>query len=332
MTILWCGGEDIDFSAGVPTANGGGSSYRPGFARCSVNNSSVVTSSARSIAFSGGAVTSFWLHAQLYLGSFIANSRYIGLAQTANGTPSGLYVGNDSSGTVSNKLALWKLDGTTWTELASEVNTSLVTGPENLDMHVANFGASATVNIYLSNNLVLTYSGSTTISGVSNLDCVSLPGTNGGPYAYLSEVIVTDTVDTRAMSLLTMAPNAAGDVNNWTTGTYANINPTAINDASVIAVNTTGQDFQANLIDLPAGSFGIVQAVKAAVRSEITAGAVPTSLKIGVKTNSTVNVDAGHAQTTAFLTYERLMPINPVTSAAWLASEMNPLQIDLQSA
>ncbi len=191
------------------------------------------------------------------------------------------------------------------------------------------FGASATVHVYVNHVLVITYSGSTTISGITNLDCVSIATANN--QYYISEFIVGDS-DTRNFSLLTMAPNAAGDVNNWTTGTYASINPTTINDASVIAVNTTGQDFQANLIDLPAGSFGNVQAVKAIARAEITVGSTPTALKIGVKTNSTINVDAGRSLTTGFLSYERLMLTNPVTSAAWQASEMNPLQIDLQSA
>jgi hypothetical protein len=133
------------------------------------------------------------------------------------------------------------------------------------------------------------------------------------------------------MSLVTMAPNAAGDANNWTTGTFGGINPTTINDASVIAVNTTAQDFEANVIDLPSGSFAVL-AVRAAVRAEVTAGSTPTSVKLGVKTGGTINVDAGHALTAAFTTYERLMTTNSVTAAAWLASDMNALQMDLRSA
>jgi hypothetical protein len=326
MTILWFGGEDIDFPAGNAVANNG-SGFRSSYARTALNCSSGVnTVSARSLAFSGGALTSFWLHAQLTLATGAQPYRAAGLAQTANGTASGLYVGNDSS--TASKVALWKLDGSTWTELASESGASLSSAPQAVDMQVTNFGATATVNVYVAGTLKITYSGSTAITGVSNLDCVSLPGNSGVFVA--SEIIVADA-DTRAMSLVTMAPNAAGDANNWTTGTYASINPTTINDANVIAVNTTGQDFQANCIDLPSGSFS-VNAVKVAARAEVTAGSTPTSVKLGVKTGGTVNVDAGHTLTAAFTTYERLMTTNPVTSAAWLSSDMNALQMDLQSA
>ncbi len=329
MGILWCGGEDIDFPNGTaPTILTVSGYFRAGFARCGIQCASG-PSSTRSLSFSGGAITSGWLHFNTVPTAAVVSHPLAGLGLNSAGN-GGVFVG--SSTTNSLKCALYTWDGTTLTQLATETGTSLSSGALfTIDMHVSNLGASSTVNIYVNNVLVITYSGSTTISGIASLDCVAMYGTIATNSYYMSEFIVGDA-DTRSMSVLTMAPNAAGDVNNWTTGTYANINPVTINDASVIAVNTTGQDFQANLIDLPAGSFGNVQAVKAIARAEITAGAVPTSLKIGVKTNSTVNVDAGRALTTGFLPYERLMLTNPVTSAAWQASEMNPLQIDLQSA
>lgn len=331
MSILWCGGEDIDFPNGIAVGVGGSPYFRTGYARCGLQDQSGNTSS-RSLSFVGGAVTSAWLHYQVFITSSIGGSipfAGLGLNSAGNG---GIFAGTATSG--SAKCALYKWDGTTLTQLATEAGTSIpVTNGASvqIDIQIINLGASSTVNVYCHNVLVITFSGSTVLTGIASLDCVELYGNNNSVSYLMSEFIVSDA-DTRNFSLLTMAPNAAGDVNNWTTGTYANINPTSINDASVIAVNTTGQDFQANLIDLPAGSFGNVQAIKASVRSEITAAAVPTSLKIGVKTGGTVNVDAGHAQTTGFLTYERLMVTNPVTSAAWLASEMNPLQMDLQSA
>jgi hypothetical protein len=325
MTILWCGGEDLDFPYGS-AVNNINTGFRSGFARCSLD-CSADHSSSRSLSFSGGAITSGWLHCQIGVqaptnGKLIAG---LGLNAAGNG---GVFIGSANANSI--KCALFTWDGTTVTQIAAETGTSFPgSGTFSLDMQITSLGASSTVNLYINNVLVITYSGSTTITGIASLDCVSLMSFGGN--FVVSEFIV-GTADTRSMSLLTMAPNAAGDTNNWTTGTYANINPVTINDASVIAVNTTGQDFQANLIDLPSGNFGNVQAVKAIARAEVTAGAVPTALKIGVKTNSTVNVDSGRALTTGFLPYERLMLTNPVTSAAWLASEMNPLQIDLQSA
>ena len=329
MSILGCYGEDIDFPNGTaPTVLTASGYFRAGFARCGLQCASG-PSSTRSLSFSGGAITSGWLHFNTVPTSAVSNHPLAGLGLNSVGN-GGVFAGSSTGNSL--KCALYTWDGTALTQLAAEAGTSLsASALFTIDMQIATLGASSTVNVYVNNVLVITYSGSTVISGIASLDCVAMYGTLATNSYYMSEFIV-GTADTRSMSLLTMAPNAAGDVNNWTTGTYANINPTVINDASVIAVNTTAQDFQANLIDLPAGNFGIVQAVKAIARAEVTAGAVPTSLKIGVKTNSTVNVDAGRSLTAGFLPYERLMLINPVTSAAWQISEMNPLQIDLQSA
>jgi hypothetical protein len=323
MTILWCGGEDIDFPNGTaPSITTGSTNARTGFARCGLQTGA---SPCRSLSFAGGAITSGWLHCQVAAGNS-TNRTFAGLGLNSAGN-GGVFVGTNGSN--SAKCSLYKWDGTTQTTLASETGTSIPTsGFFSVDMQITNFGATSTVNVYINNVLVITFSGSTALTGFSNLDCVTLWGIAGDYRA--SEFIVSDS-DTRSMSLLTMAPNALGDANNWTTGTFANINPTTINDTSVIAVNTTAQDFQANLIDLPSGSFS-VQAVKAVARAEVTAGSTPTSLKLGVKTGGTVNVDAGRALTAGFLPYERLMTTNPVTSAAWLASDMNALQMDLQSA
>jgi len=93
------------------------------------------------------------------LAVFSTNFRFLGLSQTANGTASGLYMGSD--GTNQFDVALWKLDGSTWTQLAAENASSLTFGPQNIDMHVVNFGASATVTVYVGGNLRITYTGST---------------------------------------------------------------------------------------------------------------------------------------------------------------------------
>jgi hypothetical protein len=325
MNILWCGGEDIDFPNGSSVVVSG-SGARTGFSRAAIR-CGTNPSSSRSLSFSGGAVTSGWLHFQSFANTAGTSTPMAGFGLNSAGN-GGVFVGTSTSSNI--KCALYKWDGTTLTQLATEAGTSLLTsGQFVIDMQITSFGASSTVNVYVNNVLVITFSGSTAITGITSLDCVSIPGLTLSQYN-VSELIVADA-DTRSMSLLTMAPNAAGTTNNWTTGTFASINPTTINDANVIAVNTTGQDFQANCIDLPTGTFA-VQAVKAVARAGVGAGSTPTSLKLGINTGGTVNVDAGHSQSAGFLTCERLMTQNPVTSAAWLASAMNALQMDLQSA
>jgi hypothetical protein len=328
MTILWCGGEDIDFPNGVPpTADTTGGTFRVGYGRCSLYGNTSFAS-ARSLQFAGGSITSGWIHAQSYGSTFTSNLG-VGFGQLSAGNV-GLCVGTDSSS--STKCGLWQFNGgsSTRTQIAAESGNSIPgTALNQFDMQVVNFGASATVRVYVNKVLVITYSGNSAFNGMAAMDCALIFGTSG-TFTRSGEIIVADA-DTRTLSLVTMAPNAAGDNNNWDSGTFASINPTTINDANNIAVATTAKDFQANLIDLPSGSF-TVAAVKIAARAQVQAGATPTSLKLGVRESGTNYLDGGHTLTTSWATYESLLTTNPATSAAWLQSAMNPLQLELQSA
>ncbi len=325
--VLWAGGEDIDFPNGTLPLTVSSSYYRSGYARCSIYQGNTSnTTSASTLSFSGGAVTTCWLHAQGHVAAPSASKQFIGLGLNSAAQ---VAIAIGSSGSSPSQTALWKYSGGAWTQLAAETGNSLpASSIFAIDVNVQNFGSAATVYVYINGTLVITYAGSTAVTGVSNLDCVCLIG-NGVEFN-CSEIIVTDTLDTRAMSVLTAAPNAAGDTNNWT-GTYTNINPTTINDSSVISVDTTGADFQANVIDLPAGTFS-VPAVKVSARAEVTSGAVPTGIKLGVRISSVNYLDTAHTLTNAFAPYERLMTTNPATSAAWAQSDIDPLQLALESA
>ena len=320
MSILWCGGEDIDFPNGSATFFTGGS-QRAGYARIAI-----AANGARwSLPFAGGAVTTAWFSAQVYAASPLGSQKIFGLGLSTSGSGKGLYIGNASTAT---KTVLYSYDGTTFTVLATEAGTSIPTsGLFKVDVFLQNYGASATVTVYVNGNSILTFSGNVAVSGVSNLDSAVLGPSSGNFYS--SEIIVADE-DTRSFGLVTMAPNAAGTTNQWT-GAFTNVNPTTINDANADFTNTAAQDQQYNLIDLPSGTFNI-KAVKIAARAMHTSGSTATGVQLGVNSGGTVNVGSTQTLTTAFTTYERLMATNPVTSAAWAQSDMNPLQIDIRSA
>lgn len=330
--VLWCGGEDIDFPVGPGGPNfantTNASFFNSGFARCGINGSGNANEWASSIPFSGGAVTSLWLHFVLYDGTGVTSETYCGVSASSAANGAGLYVGTDS--TTAKKLALWKYDGTTWTELASESGNSAATGSLiTYDMQISGFGGgSPSVTVYVNGVAKITYTTAISITGVTAFDCVAILSKQTFPSWWFSEFIVTDTLDTRTARLLTGAPNAAGTTNNWT-GAYTNINPLAENDTSVVTVNTTGQDFQANVTDMPSGYS--IQAVKIAARSELTNGATPTLLKLGINEGGTISVDSGQSVAPAWFTYERLMTTDPVTSGAWNAANWNSLQLDLRS-
>lgn len=321
--ILWCGGEDVDFPNGgsvTPSTTSG--YFRAGYARCALTNSG---SQMISAAFPGGLVTSVWLSVQYYRASNVA-TWIIGLSGGTN-FPSGLYIYDNGGGVQLNNVY-----SSAGHVLASESGSSINgTGVMyKLDMHVLNYGASSTVTIYVNGATtpVVNYSGSTAISGMSGYDRVGTGNSLGN--SWFSEWIVADE-DTRTMSLVTMAPNGAGTTDLWT-GTYTNVNPVTINDASYVNTNVTGQDEQFNVIDLPSGTW-TVKAVKAVARAAVSAGSpTATQLAIGVNSGGTVNVGSNIALTGSFVNYERLMTTNPVSGSAWAQSDMNPLQIDLRSA
>jgi hypothetical protein len=126
-----------------------------------------------------------------------------------------------------SKQALQKYDGSKLTTLAT-AGTSLF--PSNnalytfkLDMQVISYGSTATVNVYVNGALHINYSGNVTVSGLSKLDAFGVGNftTRGNPLLKVSEIITADE-DTRSMSLVTLAPNAAGSTDNWT-GAYTDV-------------------------------------------------------------------------------------------------------------
>jgi hypothetical protein len=322
------GGEDVDFPLGIPvTTDTTAAHFNAGFARCALQNTQTPQSAvSRSAPFPGGTVTSCWLHFVLYNQGTVNST--LGLGQSGLAAANaGLFVGAATGN--STKVGLYKFDGTTMTLIASESGTSLTNNAKvPIDVQVTSYGATATINVYCNGVLVITFSGDPRAGSQTAIDTVLL---NGGTFSapLVSEIIVSDT-DTRTMRLVTHAPNAAGDVNNWTNA-YTNINGTTFSDTSVVYVNTTGQDLEANLIDLPSGTWQCY-GVKEVVRAAVTNGATPTGVKIGVKSGGTVSVPAATTLVPAFLDYERYMATNPVTSAAWTQADLNALQCDIQSA
>ena len=302
--------------------------FRSGYARCALYLNTSSGNFVKGNQFSGGAITSGWLTWRNFMTfSFASDSPiYLGFGQFS----SQKYLGIGSLSSDGNgKVHLFKYDGTTKTSLASESGTSLLTNVlQKLDMQVINYGATATVNVYVDGVLVLTFTGDVTVTGMTDMDCVVFSFCQNANF-FVSEVIVADE-DTRAFSLVTMAGTGAGDTDAWT-GAYTDCNPITINDANAVYTATAGLDEQFNITDLPSGTFS-VKACLVAARAEKTSGSPIGTLKLGWKTGGTVNVDAGHSLTTAWACYERLALLNPVTATNWAQSDMNALQEEMQSA
>lgn len=314
MTILWCGGEDIDFPNGVTVE----SNYmRPEYARVSLYKNAIFTS----VPFTGGEITSGWISAQCRTSNSYAISAYDSvLFGITDSIGKGLWTKK-----AIGKLQLRTYDGTTWVTLAESTSILFDTGNiDKIDIQLTSYGAASNVKVYHNGTLVIDYTGDTTISGVTGFAHVS--GYGKFSYGNMSEFIVADE-DTRNMSLKTHAPNAAGDINEWT-GAYTDIDETTLSDADTIQATADSQDFQCNLTGMPAGSF-ICKGVKVSARN---LDGSSLGAKIGIKTNSTVDVGAVINTGGVWANSERLYQVNPVTGVAFTPAELEALQLAFESA
>lgn len=315
MAILWCGGEEIDFRAGVatPLTTATATNRRAAYSRVAMGASGTTSEICKGTPFPGGAVTSCWLSMQVVPSTYV-NYRGVGLGRS--GSNSGLFLGAASSS--STKATLWKFDGTTWTQLAQESGGTLGNTIRRLDMQVIGYGAAGTVNVYIDGTLLFTYSGDLSVSGITNLDSVYLVGASqagGGPW-YVSEVIVANE-DTRLMSLYTLAPTGAGEANAWN-GSYASIDEATTDDTDVVFTDTAERDAQFALSDLPAGTF-MVKAAKVVARAAKGATGIG-SLALGQKVGmSGIAGGGGFSGYSAGLSipanYKRLRKVTPTETA-----------------
>lgn len=321
MSILWCGGEEIDFDTSFASIVVDTQTHyrRTSFTRSSCRVGS--GADGRSNPFTG--VTSAWL--SFIFASYSTSTKYqpCGLGNTAYGRR-GIYVGGDDS--VTNKLALYKYDGTTLTKLATETGASfsISQSPKKFDMHITDYGVSSNVKVYYEGTELIDFTGDTSISGITELNCVVL--SFGGTYCYVSEFIVADE-DTRLMSLKTLAPDAAGDASDWT-NSYTSIDEVALSDADTIYTDTADDEFQCNLQGMPTGDF-ICKGVKMVARA--TDGVGGLGVQMGIKTNSTVDLGSSITLGGSWETIEELYQQNPVTSNRFTPAEIEALQFAVKS-
>jgi len=325
MSILWCGGEDLDFpngsTVGVDTTSG---RYNSGYARCAIYPAS--TGNTIISAYLASPVTSVWLSCWAFMGGGNTSLRHFGVGKSGTGGK-GIYIGTSNS--AYTQLRLYKWDGSSATTLATESGNSLAANLlRRFDLQIINYGATSTINVYVAGSLALTFSGDSSISGVSDLDCVVSYKPNSSDFFELSEILLTDS-DPRSLRLSTMAPTGAGSTDAWT-GAYTDVNETTLSDANAISTNTASQDEQFNVTDLPSGTFSIV-AVRVAARASLGAGSTPTGISLGFNSGGTVAVGSPQTPGTSYGLIEETFTTNPVTSAAWAQSDMNALQMNLRS-
>jgi len=319
MSILWCGGEDVDFKYGINSPLVSTSSvFNSNYARCGLYLGNYCYSNP----FPNGPVTEAWVHSRCYLNTSITSTSdtlLFGLDDPI--TSSGLWLRK----TVGQAVLRKRIAGV-WTTLATETGASLAYGSSKpLDLYIK-YAEEGIFRAYLEGTLLVEYTGDLRLPDVTNFQHFSIYGSTLASAACLSEFIVADE-DTRLMSLKTLAPNAAGDTNDWT-GAYTAVDEVTNSDADLIYTDQFDQDFMCNLTGMPTGDF-ICKGVKIATR--ITDGIGGVRVQVGVKTNSEVDVSDTHELGGVFETVEQLYQENPITNNRFTPAEIEALQVVLRS-
>ena len=327
--ILWCGAEDIDFMNALDPLLVAGS-YDASYARTGITGSTggvtIPQVVALSVPFPGGPVTSCWLHFRSTANTTATvETRMVGLTKATKTAGEGLWLKVDNPRT---KIALCTWDGTTAVELATEAGGSIgaSSDPYTIDMNLVDYGAAATVTVYVDGVQALTFTGDVRIASLTSVDTVALFGDSGSSKVVFSELIVADD-DTRDMRLATLVPASTGDTTF--TGNHTTIDDSALNLEDSAFANVNDAAMLVGLGSLPAGSLS-VKALHIVARAAKSSGSTPTKLALGVK-SGTVDDGTGQTLLAAHKTYTRLMNVNPVTSAAWTRAQVNAMNVQLKA-
>ena len=321
MSIIWCGGEEIDWEV----RSGCSMTATPGYYRSDYSRGAITA------AISGyywhrlpQEYTTLWYTHRAYNTFRDANMNTVVFGQ---GEPSiaNSVLGLDLGGT-GGKMRLFTYDGAPKSVLQTSGYTYTVSSIVKIDIKISNYGASGRVQVWLDSVLHIDYSGDITDGGATALDFVGGYSLTSLPSSYVSEVIVADE-STFGMSLRTLAPNAAGDNNDWT-GAYTDIGEFVLSDADVISTSNPGDDFQCNLLGMPPGNFSI-KGVRVAARGSDSAQQL--AAKVGIRTNSTNYLGGARSLLAAWQTFAEIWTVNPDTSSPFTGSEIDALQLAIST-
>lgn len=329
MTILFAGGEMEDFTTvGSVSFATLATYYRTTYSRgyvavlgsaamAAYAKASFTASSALSITARFGQASQFTA-SQILLWLATGGSARLRLKITG-AAPTTLVLESYTSGGVA-------------TTLGTSAATVTVSTIYRLDL-VINYGTSGSVKVYLDQVLIIdtgtmdvTASSATTLDGLylGNASSSSSFSTNW------SEVIVS-TQDSRTLSLVTLAPNAAGTTSSWT-GAYTDIDETTASDTDVLTSATAMQVTSVNTTGMPSGWSNLTVTAVKCLASAARGSTGPSKLALGCRTNSSDSFPTATTLDTGFSTpVTTYYELNPVTGVTWTTTEVDALQLAFRS-
>lgn len=342
-TLYFVGGEDFDFaSTGTVAVDTTSSHRRPSLSRCAVQAADGSSYWETGDVTDDAGVTDAWYHACVWMPStpvvdvsaFNITHCPIRICDTSGVARLALaFTVNAGANTVPSAWKVYKIDAAgVFTQLGVAVLSGCFAGsplvPDLLDIQVSSYGAAGTINIYINNSLVFTFTGDLTTDGNTTISGLRMSGIATSTVDDLvkvamsySEVIISDQ-DTRFLSLATLTPAADGNADTWTTGGVSNINETVLDDTTTNTSDTAGQIQQYTVTAPPVGSFGVV-AVCVAARAQRGFVAGPTKLDLGTRTAGTDSWSADIDLPVSLQRVQSIFNTNPVTGDAFTIEELS---------
>lgn len=332
-TILFAGGEDIDFtSIGSVTVSTTAGTFRSGYARAAMQffgstPGALDPAPNRILTQAVTAQTSLWMHAYLVQTTAVSTTSNVQImcAYSPDGVVRLCFRGTGSVG----QVKLTKYDSSrTATDLVTCTLGGWPVFSAKTDWFI-NYAVSGHSTLYANGVNVCDYAGDVTTNSTTTLnqfyfgEAVSAQTTNW------SEVIIS-TTDTRDMNLFTCYPNANGTTMAWS-GAYTNVNPATINDTSSITTGSNNLVAEFTCPSIPSGAF-TVPAVASAARLQI-GGTGPQNFQFVTRpgTGSTDYFSGSVAGTVVFSNNFQIQATNPATSASWSLTDITGFQQGLKS-
>ena len=314
MTILWCGGEDIDFECiGNIDFYTSQDCYDPNYSRHAIEIAGGTLLSPPITPF-----TSMWLHVLMF-----NNNPFFGRFGFHNST-SGAFIGCYAVAT--GEMYFGTYDGSSYNALSDILSGKIVGTRETYDIQLVNYGSNGTVNIFKDKTLINSYTGDLTVLSETELDQVTFYDGSSLYKMFCSEIIIADE-DTRGMHLLTLVPDSAGDNNDWN-GTYVDVDDRNEDDLNYIYTDVASNNVQFGVTGIT-GTDKLVRMVK--VTSKIAQPSGSLGIKHGIKTNSALHLSSEITPETYFNSHEVYYTVNPETTNPFTSAELDALQIAFQS-
>jgi hypothetical protein len=180
----------------------------------------------------------------------------------------------------------------------------------------------------------VTYSGDTT-AGLENVRRIIIGHTTGNGNSMnmkWDDIVVSDSGWLGNQYIQLITPNASGDSTQWTPSTgnnYDCVNEVVASDTDYISTNTTDNTDLYNLTSLT-GSIKSVTAIDVSARMSYYGTPTPTKQKIAIKSTGEYYGD-DISPALSYVNYNYIWDQNPATSAAWLESEINSLQVGVKA-